>query len=73
MSFWQHQPQSSQPEAPPTPSIAQIKELLLDYHGIMAEAIANLTIEDDEIRGYVKKGKYWYGFVIYNSAINFYA
>ena len=73
MSFWQHQPQPSPPKVPPTLSIAQIKVLLLDYHGIMAEAIANLTIEDDEIRGYVKKGKYWYGFVIYNSALSFYA
>ena len=72
MSFWQHQLQPPQPKKPKPPSVSQIKELLLDYHGITPEAIANLTIEEDRIDGYAKGGKYWYKFTIYTSALSFY-
>jgi len=65
MSFWKHQIQRSPPQKAQPPTISQVKELLLEYHGIVAEAIANLNIEEDYITGYAKEKDEWYRFTIY--------
>lgn len=65
MSYWHHRPQPPLPIKKQSPSISQIKELLLDNHGIVAEAIANTTIEEERIIGYVKEEGEWYRFIIY--------
>ena len=65
MSYWHHRPQPSLPIKKQSPSISQIKELLLDNHGIVAEAIANIIIEEERIIGYVKEEGEWYKFTVY--------
>jgi hypothetical protein len=66
MSFWTHPTQRSPIQKPHPPSVSQIKELLLEYHGIVAEAIAQLTINDEGfINGWAKEKDQWYRFTIY--------
>ncbi len=64
-SYWQHRPHLSLPRKRKPPSVSQIKDLLLENHDIVAEEIAQITIEEDQIVGYVKEKNEWYKFTIY--------
>lgn len=66
MSYWTHQIQRSPPQKVKPPTISQVKDLLLEYHGIVAEAIAEITIdEEDHIHGFAEEEGEWYRFTIY--------
>lgn len=64
-SYWQHRPHLSLQKKRKPPSVSQIKDLLLENHDIVAEAIAQITIEEGQVKGYVKEEGRWYKFTIY--------
>jgi hypothetical protein len=66
MTYWNHLPQPSLLAKKSPPSVELIKDLLFDYHGLDAEAIAKITVdEEDFIHGCAKKEGEWYRFTIY--------
>lgn len=66
MSLRQHQPYPSPPVKKSCPSPQQIAQLLFENHDIAAEAIAKITIDEEEyIHGYAKEEGEWYRFTIY--------
>lgn len=66
MSFWEHRFHPSLPAKKSNPSPQQIANLLFEYHEIVAEAIANITIDDEEhIHGFAKEEGEWYRFTLY--------
>jgi len=64
-SYWQHHPHPSPQRKRKPPSVSQIKDLLLENHDIVAEAITQITIEEGQVKGYVKEEGRWYKFTIY--------